>query len=521
MRLVIHQALKDVRLLRWLLLGWVLVLAAFHAVTLYVLAQPWPDAELLRNLETAEDILSFAGTAAFIVTAAFLVQSDSPVTTTDFWVTRPISGGTMLASKLLTGIVILWALPILGTVIDLLAAGIDIRALGVSQIAFQLAWLLPLMAIAACTVGLSQFVLVAIIEVLLVAILSTVTVPLGNWRRASVVLTPLFIRDIFAYTVIALAIPLVVYPYLTRQARRAAVLLGIAPAVVAAVVGLVVYAVADAEATTGVALRSVSITVDPAAVRLASRGDGTTIDVPLTIAGVPDGTRLGVVFDKAWLRAGSGRIDLGELSTPRPLAPGTEATGEVTATLRPALAGARLLPAAWNVFFESSRRVTLIARSRDLQSLSTAPAFLHLELRAWLTDYRPVAETPVRAGAHFAAGSRSGQLLDVQVDRDRVMVTLREAEPYDSSKYENFHLLRNLSRKEAIVLTGRAYSWFNWNLRNAMLPVSSTLFMRWSRFDANLPSGWLDDAHLIVIERQPERGDGTKTIEVPVVLNRQ
>jgi len=514
-RLLIHQALKDVRLLRWLLLAWVLALVVFHGVVVHVLSVPRPDAELLHAFDTIETILALAGTAAFIVIAVLLVQNDSPATTTTFWVTRPTSGRAMLASKLFTALLLLWALPIAGNVVDAAAAGIDIRSFPFSRFTFQLAWLLPLMAIAAITVGLPQFVLVAIIEFLLVAVFSSTAVSFGIWGAS-------YTFDMFAWPLIALALVLLGYQYLTRQTTRAAVALGVAPLAVAGLAGLVSHAAPDLQASADRALQSISITADPRSIHTTDRGATTLFDVPLTLSGVPDGTSVSLGFEKAWLQIGAQRIHLQGLtggSWPRAVT--EEARQEGNRRLRPALAGATLL----NPDPMGARRdhLTLIARTRDLQAAGAQPIAAHLEVRLAAWVYQPVATAPLRPGASFHATSMSGRVLDVQSDATRATIALREVQAYWNTPFAFMrYLLRNGRLKQAVFLSQAMPVWFGTGSQfaTAMLPVSGTLHAWWSSLDVDWrrtpvtsASAWLDGAELVAIRVRPgERM--TRTIEI-------
>ncbi len=510
--LIIHQALKDVRLLRWLLLAWVLVLVAFHGIFVYVLGVPRPDAELLHTLGDAQTLLSLAGTAAFIAIAVVLVQNDSPATTTTFWVTRPISGRAMLASKLLTALLILWVLPLAGEVLDLAVAGVDLRFLPLSRVAFGLGWLLPLMAVAAVTVGLPQFVLVAIIEVLLIGVGSSAAV-------STRILAFVNRETVFTYPLIVFGVLLLSYQYLARRTRRAAVALGVAPLFVIGFAAVMSHAAPEVEASPDRQLQSVSVTADPATIGVSDRGSTTLLDVPLSVTGVPDGTRLTLGLKKAWLEAGGTRIDLAGLIAGWPRPSSEEAAADANRILKPALRGATLLHPE-DTLLAGSRHLSLWVRTADLQSSRGKSPILHAEVDVYPWLHRPVATVPLRSGARIQVGPLSA-LLTVQPVAGRTSIIVRDARPWSDTALFAFteYLLRDRRSNEATLLqvardSFRGFGYATSQFATAMLPVSSTLHVQWRRYEWS-PARSLDDTELVGIRVQ--RGEPfTRAVAVPI-----
>jgi hypothetical protein len=175
MRLLLHQSRKDLRALRPLVGPLVMVLAARSVLLAFPfdagLEGPLADERAAVNIWhmfigfRVYLVLSMAYVALAVVTAVQLVQSDSPVTGTAFWVTRPISRLSMWTSKLFTAAAMLVALPVLADIAVLTANGIPLRDLVTAawQGAIeQLALVVPPFALAALTADLAGFALASL-----------------------------------------------------------------------------------------------------------------------------------------------------------------------------------------------------------------------------------------------------------------------------------------------------------------------------------------------------------------------
>lgn len=124
MRLLIHQAVKDLREQRWLAAAWLATLIALGAVEALKLDvsvaagdavkdHPIPPALLLIALTFARSVLGW-------LLAARIVQADPVDDTGAFWRTRPISAGMLLRSKLgLLAFLFLFVPGVVGTVVFL------------------------------------------------------------------------------------------------------------------------------------------------------------------------------------------------------------------------------------------------------------------------------------------------------------------------------------------------------------------------------------------------------------------
>ncbi len=113
MKLVWHIVRKDLRRMRVPLALWALVLAGKNEMGVDLLHG---DAADLVHLDLMRmSIAVFVGVDVFVnlILVGLLVQEDALVGTNSFWFTRPISGGRLLAAKLLGSFLMFGVLPIL------------------------------------------------------------------------------------------------------------------------------------------------------------------------------------------------------------------------------------------------------------------------------------------------------------------------------------------------------------------------------------------------------------------------
>lgn len=107
MKLILHIVRKDLRRLRtWLLLwGVLLVLPILLAVGV---AQYGGVAQAWQGMEEISPWFVILQVVFGYLLVVLLVQEDPVVGTRQFWATRPVSGGTLLAAKALAAVTILW-----------------------------------------------------------------------------------------------------------------------------------------------------------------------------------------------------------------------------------------------------------------------------------------------------------------------------------------------------------------------------------------------------------------------------
>jgi len=108
--IIVHLVRHDIRALRLPLAAWLALLLAQAAVMAFGpgLIDPEAPASSMRSFA---GFLAGARLAFTVLLAVLIVQRDSPVGTTAFWLTRPIQPAAMAASKLISTVLLLAATP--------------------------------------------------------------------------------------------------------------------------------------------------------------------------------------------------------------------------------------------------------------------------------------------------------------------------------------------------------------------------------------------------------------------------
>jgi hypothetical protein len=162
MRLLRHLAVKDLRILRWPLLAWFVVIVA-RVIAMSVRA----DAALVGEgprfaLSTVEGLLGFADLALIALLVSGLVHADPVVGLDRFWMTRPIGAARLLGAKLSFAAIFLVAAPVLVlfvTAAVLLHSPGNASAVLTSALTLQLLWTLILLAFASATPTLGRLLI--------------------------------------------------------------------------------------------------------------------------------------------------------------------------------------------------------------------------------------------------------------------------------------------------------------------------------------------------------------------------
>ena len=156
MKLIVHQMLRDVRMLGWSLVVWL-------ACGLYLLLTKGA----FFNAEQAPQMIVYLICVVLVsaltcTLAAKLVQVDGPMDSCAFWRTRPISPGRLLAAKGLLVTLLFVVTPAVVTVAIERRAGMQLENLPTLLLAWAAIAAFSL-AVGACTKDSSRFVLVAIL----------------------------------------------------------------------------------------------------------------------------------------------------------------------------------------------------------------------------------------------------------------------------------------------------------------------------------------------------------------------
>ena len=175
-----HIMKKDARYTRWLLIGYALLVIAATAGAV--------SAE-----ELADGRLQWAGGLLLVmgpITAAILIQADSPTRPDAFWASHPFRRSGMLGAKLVMVIGFLLVLPLLGQLFGLIAFGIPASEqwsiMALSAIIYGLVLLITIL-LAALTWDLKSFVLgvlALLIAALVIAVIGT-NVEWAWWRQSA------------------------------------------------------------------------------------------------------------------------------------------------------------------------------------------------------------------------------------------------------------------------------------------------------------------------------------------------
>ncbi len=222
-----HIAWKDLRQHR-------LWIAAYLAVVVIraVLVGSGVDAAIrdqgvLVSLGMAYMVLCVLHLALLVTTAVQLVQGDRLVGTTAFWLTRPVSRGALLASKLGLAFALLVAVPVVLDGLVLVACRLALLdALGAvaEGVAIRLAVVLPIMTLAAVTGDLAVFVVAAVATVFGTLALQGMLqwLKLVAWKSSDLEASLIVLAAIFAAvgSLAALA-----HQIFTRRTRRTVLLI--------------------------------------------------------------------------------------------------------------------------------------------------------------------------------------------------------------------------------------------------------------------------------------------------------
>lgn len=227
--LALHIAAKDARQLRpWLgaFFAVVLLRAGLVAAGIDAFVPSPRQASALGALDTALGLLHLG---LMVAIAVQLVHVDRLVGTTAFWPTRPVPRGSLLAAKLLTAVVSLVVVPFLLDALVLSAhhaSVFDVLGAVAEDTFVRLAVVLPVMALAAVTADLSEFVIAGVgifLGAMLLELVLTVTKVLP-YRSAASTSAGLVVAA--GLTMVG-ALGALVHQVFTRRTRRTVVLLAL------------------------------------------------------------------------------------------------------------------------------------------------------------------------------------------------------------------------------------------------------------------------------------------------------
>jgi len=523
--MIVHQALKDLRLLRWPLAAWVLAIVATRVLFLYAssLSPSEPSLDAWSNVGTA---LGIAGAGVFVLIAALLVQQDSPVNANAFWLTRPTPAGRMLASKLLVAVLVLVLLPVAGDAVDYVAAGLGLQWLPPLRVPLQMVWALPVMAIAAVAVDLPQFVLFALAEIVLLVAATALARAFGLSDQVTRQM------GVLPVCAIVLATFVLTWQYLTRRTAVAAVLLVVAPFVITLGIDVWPWAPAPVALYPDAQRRRISFVADRGAVTSFERIGNRVIQIPIAISGRPANTGLSLVYDSVHgtLQRDGSQTPLDTSATfttglrptdaidPPTLSPDDPRVGILARRFASALGGTTLMNPQMTPI-GGRLTVSIMVRGADLPRLAGATGTLHLEFDVDVREYRAPAGVPAAAGAGYDAPGLHGTILETVANVRGVTLRTREAasgwHAWNGPEWVNNYLLRNTVAGQSLLDTqptqGRTDASFGSAGASLAWPLSRDIVLGWKtlRFAQGIRTPtfasdaearrWLKDAELVTV----------------------
>lgn len=161
--LLFHHLKKDIRHLKLPLLAWFILLVVIH-IHFLLMAGGMPGAGGAKSLLIM--ILLYLEPLLASIIIALVIQADSPVDSRAFWLTRPLTPKTLLAAKILFILIFLVGMPLLARTAVMLLHGVlihDILLAVIQLLIMKLAFIVPLVVIAALTPNITWYLLLGAI----------------------------------------------------------------------------------------------------------------------------------------------------------------------------------------------------------------------------------------------------------------------------------------------------------------------------------------------------------------------
>jgi hypothetical protein len=529
MRMATHLLKKDLRRVRWLLAAWAIVLATRSFLSVAAFASAPGDMMVQLVVDSFSLLLPLLQLVLVLALIPLVVQEEPLVGTTAYWLTRPISGGTLLTAKALFLVIFFVLLPVSVETLNLAANGVIIRHLTLLMphiFLEYLVYILPLWALAAMTANLARFAVIGgisfvafILAGAVIASAKALTAEGLEWGEV-VALGPTTSLGLAA---ILLAFPVATaHQYLTRKTRRSvAMLLG--TVVLVSAVSLVEprpqqpffppqrdRAILDpAEVGVELDLQSVS-TRDAFSFR---RTQPIRLDVMARIQthGVPPGQMIQPNRVRTSLHFPDGtRVQF--------LGPtGRFWHGPDPDALRHALGASTLVnPRQLPLLHESDVRISRVQQSL-YRSYGNTAGTLTADIVFLISRYRVLEGLPLQEGAGLRRGSDSIRIenvlrepggMTVAVREGRLRVPGRKAE--EKLREPRHYVLFNERRRQAVLATERPlvsplfFGGLTVGRTQSSLFESTSLLLRFSEEgDGKLfqvDEEWLEGAQLVRVE---------------------
>lgn len=517
--MILHQALKDARLLKWILAIWILLNVALYATVLAGVHVPGADVAEGRPLYTLFVTLRALLIAGFFAFPVLVVQNDPAVGTTATWFTRPVSWRGVVAAKLFLAIPLFVLLLVAGDLAAMLLGGVPIGAAirpALEAIAVQSAWLLALMALAAITANLAQFVVAMLLEVVLYLLLVAavqVTWWSARWytffyRQYTGFVSPETMQAVFVAAVVVAGLALLAFAY-----KRRSMLQGI---VVAAVLPLVIGLVTitwrwDVAAPFGPRIQSpVEVQLVPDSLRFALRGARGSLDWVLSsrldVSRVPAGQSVQFAAADAWLQYGSERV-----AARRLYFGGGQEAGNARRAMLQVLGGRVLTTGGDRPVPSEPYNLGAEIPEGSCRAFENQPGTFDAALKIVVVAHRERTTSGVTAGTTYALNTGEGTIVSVERYRRGITVIARETglDVKQSRYIRHDYALKNDRRGEVLLIYKRGFTEAPFVTVTALVPVPQHLTATWQELDFAWPEdpsfdvdAWLRDARLVVIESE-------------------
>jgi hypothetical protein len=534
MNLVTHLFRKDILRSRWLLVGWVLLLI-LQGVLISSSANPGDQIAQMAYGMINVAVPVFQALLLMII-VPFVVQDEPLVGTTAFWLTRPLSRGTLLRAKTLYAAAVLVLPALLVEVIVLAANGITAHeiALAVPEILLGKFQLIVIIAIlAALTPSFGRYAIVGASGVIVWWITA---IAIQWWRlyrhpdlfvpesaTISLAKSASVVSGVAAILVFA---AIIAYQYLTSRTRNAAIAgcLGLAAVIavqtqwkwdfLAHPVSKILPAQFDVSAVkialgSHISVRDVSEMRDVGPAR-------KEIEARIEISGVPARYALQVKHVQPELKLSQG-VALDVHVSPRNIM--YMPANLYKEALVAGLGGTPVL----NVEDLPEETTLFVIDAASYSKYYNEPLNLTDEIEFLVSQYDITAEMPLVKGARFDHGSRHSIITEVLHEPSGVSVVLREREtnllfdrhnrsggglPDFVTGGRHVYVLRNKKRNEAMLqkldntnFIGQMYG--QSRLVNQAVRISFGPGQNFREHAFDLTPEWLADAELIRLDLTP------------------
>jgi hypothetical protein len=551
MKLILHNALKDLRAVRGPLALWLAVLVADCVAQSLKVDRFVGDVNRVETLGLVLGVVGLCLVAFGWVLAAMIVQADPLDNPSAFWLTRPLGPGALLASKLLLILPLFLLLPV-GAASAVAAAngarGTLLVQFALERLARDAALLLPVLAAASVAHNLPRVVLVLTGGGLVYATIHALAMMQWLFMPALVSMRDYALaRSSGVLVAMALSVvgslALLAHQYLTRSTRRT-LWLGVAALALTVAAGdfwpwnlLPDFTPPRVDAAV----------FDPAGVRLSMdpdglrRADATSTGVrvvwsatgrALVAPGEPTVETRGFVradgVATGWILRvlrGEGRVRIGgQTRTSRPYG---LYTGETPYTRNDPGAG---LAGDVKLAFEQALQARIVNASRmvegisvhlfdlpesDFQRLQGTPGAFQANLETEASRVVLSSPIPLMPGASGRLADRGVTVLEVRPGNPGELLTIRQARTKVKLALDpRIHLLvRNRRTREAFFpqsspLAGVGYGLLAWDMVIAYTTLSVP------KTTVDIDARWLADAELVIAVLEP-----VGTFEKPLVLD--